>query len=101
MAASGGMVAISVAIFNASGSTWSSGTTWLTRPMARASSAPTGLPVSSMRMALNLPTARTSRCVPPMPGMMPMRISGCEKLAPSPARMMSQCMASSAPPPKA
>jgi hypothetical protein len=36
--------------------------------------------VSSIFMALNLPTARTSRCVPPMPGMMPMRISGCAKL---------------------
>ena len=52
-------------------------------------------------MALNLPTARTRRWVPPMPGMMPMRISGWAKLACSPAMMMSQCIASSLPPPKA
>jgi NAD(P)-dependent dehydrogenase (short-subunit alcohol dehydrogenase family) len=89
------------AIFSACGITSASGTTSQTRPIACASRADTGRPVSSIFMALNLPTARTSRCVPPMPGMMPMRISGWAKLAPSPATMMSQCIASSAPPPKA
>ena len=52
-------------------------------------------------MALALPTARVSRCVPPMPGMMPSLISGWPNFALSAAMMKSHCMASSQPPPSA
>ena len=52
-------------------------------------------------MAFALPTARVSRCVPPLPGMMPSVISGWPNTAVSAARMMSQAMASSQPPPSA
>ena len=41
-------------------------------------------------MALALPTARVSRCVPPAPGMMPSVISGWPNTALSAAMMMSQ-----------
>ena len=52
-------------------------------------------------MALALPTAWVSRCVPPMPGMMPSLISGWPNFALSAAMMRSHCMASSQPPPSA
>ena len=52
-------------------------------------------------MALDLPTARVSRCEPPMPGSTPRLISGCPNLALSPAMMKSHIMASSQPPPRA
>ena len=69
--------------------------------MANASRPPTGAPVSSISIALCLPTSRVRRCVPPAPGMMPTRISGCPNEAPSPATMMSATIASSQPPPSA
>ncbi len=48
-------------------------------------------------MALALPTARVSRCEPPMPGMTPSLISGWPKTAVSAASRMSQSIASSQP----
>eukprot|EP00975_Prorocentrum_lima_P011561 2456508-Prorocentrum_lima.AAC.1 len=57
--------------------------------------------VRIMSMALALPTARMSRCVPPPPGMTPRVISGCPNCADSPAMIMSHIMASSQPPPSA
>ena len=51
-------------------------------------------------MALDLPTARVRRCVPPAPGMVPRLISGWPNLALSAARMRSHIMASSQPPPE-
>src|SRR5260221_596123 len=97
----GGSDAIWLAVFNAVGSTSSSGTTSLARPMRSASSALIMAPVMIMRIAWNLPTARVRRCVPPAPGMMPTRTSGRPNFAPVPAMMMSQCIASSQPPPSA
>ena len=47
------------------------------------------------------PTARTRRCVPPIPGITPRVISGWPKRAVSAARMMSHIIASSHPPPSA
>ena len=55
---------------------WSAATTRDTRPARSASAASIVRPVSTMSMALLLPTARGSRCVPPAPGMMPSLISG-------------------------
>ena len=52
-------------------------------------------------MALALPTARGSRWVAPIPGMMPSFISGWPNLAVSAAMIRSHCMASSQPPPNA
>ena len=86
---------------NAASSTSLSGTTSLTSPMASASRAGTGSPVSSIRMARNFPTARVSRCVPPAPGMTPSLISGWPNWASSPATIMSHSIASSQPPPRA
>ena len=48
-----------------------------------------------------LPSVRANRCVPPAPGIMPSRISGCPNLAFSEAMIISQCIASSHPPPRA
>ncbi|MNZ61483.1 hypothetical protein D3C78_795820 [compost metagenome] len=98
-AASGGMPAMVRAIARAWSCTSSSATSSLTSPATQASSALIGRPVRAMLMALALPTARTRRWVPPMPGMMPMRISGWQKRALRPAMMMSACIASSQPPP--
>src|SRR5579871_1717123 len=52
-------------------------------------------------IALALPIARVSRCVPPIPGMMPSLISGWPNLALSAAMIRSHCRASSQPPPSA
>jgi hypothetical protein len=52
-------------------------------------------------MALALPTARVSRCEPPMPGITPSLISGWPNFAVSAASRMSHAMASSQPPPSA
>ena len=46
-------------------------------------------PVRIRSIALALPTARVSRCVPPMPGMTPSLISGWPNFALSAAMMMS------------
>ena len=54
-----------------------------------------------MSIALALPTARVSRCVPPAPGMTPSVISGWPNFAVSAAMMMSHIIASSQPPPSA
>mmetsp|Transcript_14833 Transcript_14833/g.42524 ORF Transcript_14833/g.42524 Transcript_14833/m.42524 type:complete len:226 (+) Transcript_14833:443-1120(+) len=58
-------------------------------------------PVRISSMALDLPTARISLCVPPTPGMVPSLISGWPNFASSEAMMMSQDIASSQPPPRA
>ncbi|MCY1378953.1 hypothetical protein D9M69_666270 [compost metagenome] len=79
----------------------SSGTTRLTRPARSASVASIMRAVSTMSMALDLPTARGRRCVPPAPGMMPSLISGWPNFALSAAMMKSHIMASSQPPPSA
>ena len=57
--------------------------------------------VSTRSIALALPTARGSRCVPPAPGMMPSLISGWPNFALSAAMTMSHIIATSQPPPSA
>lgn len=52
-------------------------------------------------MALALPTARGRRWVPPAPGRVPSLISGWPNLAVSAAKIMSQLIAISQPPPRA
>ena len=59
------------------------------------------LPVRISSSALPRPTTRDSRCVPPLPGIMPRETSGNPSLAPSTATRMSQASASSQPPPRA
>ena len=81
IAAMGGMAAISAASFSASSSSSAAGTMRLTRPARSASSAPIMRPVRHMSIALALPTARVSRCDPPMPGATPSLISGWPNLA--------------------
>ncbi|MNN68872.1 hypothetical protein D3C81_1846130 [compost metagenome] len=99
--ASGGMPAMPRASSSALGRVWASATTSLTSPIASASSALTMQPVSSMRSAWYLPTARSRRWVPPAPGITPTLISGWAKRAEAPATIRSQCIASSQPPPRA
>ena len=72
-----------------------------TRPARSASSTSIIRPVRTRSIAFALPTARVSRCVPPMPGMMPSLISGWPNFALSAAMIRSHCMASSQPPPSA
>ena len=69
--------------------------------MRDASSAGTLRPVSMISKARCAPTRRTRRCVPPKPGMTPSLTSGCPKTALGAARMRSQHIASSQPPPNA
>eukprot|EP01139_Manchomonas_bermudensis_P014395 Amastigsp_a508445_28.p2 type:complete len:117 gc:universal Amastigsp_a508445_28:672-322(-) len=86
---------------SAASTTCSSGSTRDTSPHALASSAVIKSPVRQSSMALDLPTARVSRWVPPAPGMVPSLISGWPNWAFAPARMMSHIIASSQPPPSA
>ena len=58
-------------------------------------------PVRISSIARAEPIARVSRCVPPAPGMTPMRISGWPNRASSPATIRSHDIASSQPPPSA
>ena len=59
------------------------------------------LPVRISSSALPRPTTRDSRCVPPLPGIMPRETSGNPSFASSTATRMSQASASSQPPPRA
>ena len=68
-------------------------------PSFSASCAVICAPVRHISMALDLPTLRMSRWVPPAPGIVPIVISGCPNLAFSPAMIMSHIMANSQPPP--
>ena len=77
MAAAGrDIAAIFSAAASASAISLSAGTTRLTRPERSASAASIIRPVRQRSIALDLPTARVSRCVPPMPGIVPSVISG-------------------------
>ena len=58
-------------------------------------------PVRHQSIAFALPMARGSRCVPPMPGIVPIVISGWPNFALSAAMIVSQAIASSQPPPSA
>mmetsp|Transcript_11737 Transcript_11737/g.26774 ORF Transcript_11737/g.26774 Transcript_11737/m.26774 type:complete len:217 (-) Transcript_11737:405-1055(-) len=93
--------AIFSAVLMASSRTVPLGKTCATRPAFSASAAVSMSPVRISCIALDLPTARMSLCVPPTPGMVPSLISGWPNLASSEARMMSHDMASSQPPPNA
>ena len=102
MAAAGRDIeAIFSAADSASSINLSAGTTRLTRPERSASAASIMRPVRHRSIALDLPIARVSRWVPPMPGMVPSVISGWPNFAVSEAMMMSHIMASSQPPPSA
>ena len=81
--------------------TSAAGTTASTSPIASASSASTIRPVKIRSLALAGPISRGSRCVPPAPGMMPSKISGCPHLALSALIRKSAVSASSQPPPSA
>ncbi len=72
--------AIVVAAASASSSKEAAGTMRDTRPARSASAASIVRAVRTRSIALALPTARGSRCVPPAPGMMPSLISGCPNL---------------------
>ena len=85
----------------ASSSSVAAGTTRATRPDAFGLGRIHHAAGEDISIALALPTARVSRCVPPIPGMMPSLISGWPNLALSAAMMKSHCMASSQPPPSA
>ena len=54
----------------------------------------------SLTIDFDFPTARVSRCVPPIPATMPRLISGWPNFAVSAAMMKSQSIASSQPPPR-
>ena len=75
--------------------------TSLTRPISLAWAALIILPEKISSLALAVPTRRGRRWVPEKPGVMPRPTSGWPNLAFSEARMMSQLMASSQPPPRA
>ena len=78
-----------------------SGTTRFTAPHASARCAVIGAPSSTSSSARARPTMRGRRLVPPAPGMMPMIVSGCPKVADSAAMRRSQAQQNSAPPPHA
>lgn len=99
--ASGALRAMAWAICTARSTVNSGWVISLTRPACCAVRASMGSPVSTICMAMDLPTARSRRWVPPAPGMMPRLISGWPKRASTPATMMSACIASSQPPPRA
>src|SRR5215217_4133948 len=80
---------------------WPSGTTRLTRPMARASAAPTTRPVRMRSMARPWPTIRGRRTVPRSTRGTPTRRLSTPKAAPSAATRRSHQRASSRPPPTA
>ena len=101
IAAIGGIEAMVFAVLSASSSRVSCGTTRTTRLARSASSASIIRPVRHISIALDLPTARVSRCEPPMPGATPSLISGWPNLALSLAMMKSAIIASSQPPPSA
>ena len=61
--------AMVAAVFSASSTSSAAGTTRATSPARSASAASIMRPVSDSSIALALPTARVSRCVPPAPGM--------------------------------
>ena len=82
-------LAIVEATLTASSTTLPSRTTREMRPRRSASSALKLRPVSTISMAVDLPTALVRRWVPPAPGMTPRLISGWPKLAVGEARMMS------------
>ncbi len=77
------------ATLTASSTTLPSRTTREIRPRLSASSAEKLRPVSTISIAVDLPTALVSLCVPPAPGITPRLISGWPKLAVGEARMMS------------
>jgi hypothetical protein len=95
------IAAICPATSRASLINWWPGTSREIRPARSASAASMVRPVRHRSIAFALPTARVSRCDPPMPGMRPRRISGCPNCAVSEAMCTSHIMASSHPPPKA
>ena len=99
--ASGGIAAIVSASSSAASTVSAAGTTFVTSPAAFASAAGIARPVRISSMASADPTARVRRCVPPAPGITPIRISGWPNWASSPATMRSHVMASSQPPPSA
>ena len=72
-----------------------------TSPAASACSAAISSPVNSIWAAKLRPTALTSRCVPPLPGRLPIFASVSPKRAPVEAMRMSQASAISRPPPTA
>ncbi|EBA06756.1 hypothetical protein SSE37_02675 [Sagittula stellata E-37] len=73
----------------------------MSKPSSAARGAGIGSPVSRKRIAGDFPIARGSRCVPPAPGRRPSLTSGNPKVADWPATMMSACITSSNPPPRA
>ncbi len=77
------------------------GTTSSTSPIRNASAAPIISPVRSSFNALDRPTNRGNRCVPPYPGINPSFTSGCPNFAVSLASRIVQAIASSHPPPSA
>ncbi|MOA29600.1 hypothetical protein D3C78_1506250 [compost metagenome] len=93
--------AMRVAASTASSIRFAAGTTRDTRPARSASAASIMRPVRTRSMAFALPTARVSRCEPPMPGMTPRVISGWPNFAVSEAMIKSHIIASSQPPPSA
>ena len=95
------MEAIFFAVLSASSMSSAAGTTRVASPERSASSASIMRPVRHMSMALDLPTRRVRRWLPPAPGRTPRVISGWPNLALSAAMMMSHIMASSQPPPRA
>ena len=95
------ILAMVSAVLRASSRRSAAGTIRLTKPTRSASSAFIMRPVRHISMAFDLPTWRIRRWVPPLPGMVPMVISGWPKRALSAARMKSHIMAISHPPPNA
>ena len=87
--ATGGFAAMALARFFASSIRYSFADPLTTSPHCFASSAVIIEPVSTISIALYLPTARVRRCVPPAPGITPRLISGWPNFAHSDAIMMS------------
>ena len=80
---------------------FSFGTTLLTNPSCKASSAEMKSPVRISSLAFFSPTSLGNIWVPPPPGITPTLISGCPNWAFSAAMIMSQAIDISVPPPTA
>ena len=108
LTAMGALAMKDLAISTALSSSSSGAYTALARPISLASWAPMVRAEKISSLALAMPTRRGRRWVPEKPGVMPRPTSGWPNLAPPlpsalgpAARMMSQLMASSQPPPRA
>ncbi len=93
LVATGAASAIRTAVSTAVATRSAAGTTALTRPIAAASRASTIRPVKISSLARTAPTTSGSNRVAAIPGCMPRRVKGAQKVASTEAKRRSQASA--------